>query len=482
MQKLLEYLNKNGKEKDRIAKGVAVQNQVDADIAAFIGSDNYNGKFKGRGFETLSDKEKAIALTELAESKNIQVTDEDYEKFIETADSDVKDTLVARASEMSYYELMQLKSGKTSEEVYSEIKASTDKENMINARYKTEAEFIGAEQVKDILMDEDHEAEREDFADTYAGKYDVMSAESKRKVKRKAKMKILTEEHSDVVASIKNNPELQTELEEQKKTNVYEFALDTYGEEIKNMKKDAKYKDNLAKFLATHQGATEKDFIISELERKQKGAKESFAQVREQTEEDFIIANAEETDENLAIDLEAESEEIVRQENKTRIAAGMGARVNLVATKLRNNSKTMAAARKKYAEEFQGDFDSLDKETQDAFLAEHFESKLSRTERDDINIAYIASLGIGKDAITKLTNAKGERYTSVEDFVQQTRESGGNIDEVLLEAGLIKDKVDAVNASDEEMSKVNTAVVAGLSDEQFKQTYRDLNLAGFCFD
>lgn len=100
------------------------------------------------------------------------------------------------------------------------------------------------------------------------------------------------------------------------------------------------------------------------------------------------------------------------------------------------------------------------------------------TERDDINIAYIASLGIGKDAITKLTNAKGERYTSVEDFVQQTRESGGNIDEVLLEAGLIKDKVDAVNASDEEMSKVNTAVVAGLSDEQFKQTYRDLNLAG----
>ena len=341
-------------------------------------------------------KANGVAIDE----SNVEITVDDINI---DKNADLRDKLVAQASELSYHELNASVNGTGLAATYKNINEEIERDRLVNDVLRS---GVSVDQVRyEIEKNNPVEAQSE-IAETYASKVDVLTDNEK--------------------AEIRENHYKEKFLEEQ-------FYLTTG----KDASEDA---ENFEEFKQKNAGKIDED---------------QYATFKEEM-------SADEAESAVFVD---EVNELVSQKNMERIANGATLKTELTAAKVRENSKLMERARMLYSKTYQGaDLDSASEIEQREFLAKNFGGKLALEDQKEIDETYIKARIENAPTGTKLADTN---FKNARNLAAYARNSGKSIDQVLEENNLVnieKNNVKAnivKNLSSDEFNTVYSELTSG---------------------
>ena len=214
------------------------------------GSDVYGDK----AIADMSDDEKRAAILAIAKDKGLEASDDDVSAYVlSDAGAEDKKRLIAGTSSMSYYELQGVTAGKSSADIYSEVRTAVVEGKKVDEIYRTQGGLItSADVFADIKANPD--AETASFvANRHAGKISTVSTDEEHQIAVEAQFdsivretgSTLTEEGTYTGLIGKIESENQTEIQRAQYYALFtEFASHKEGAEfIKAIKATKEYKD-----------------------------------------------------------------------------------------------------------------------------------------------------------------------------------------------------------------------------------------------
>ena len=370
------------------------------------------------------------------------------------------DSLNARASNQSYYQLRsRYIDGKNNLEIFNDIKTAEETETKLNRILETESESVSAENMRSVIMSgkasEIHVAE---IADTYARKVNIMGQTDIEDTRRKAMIQEIEARVGvqNVVAG------KEDEMQDRAFADSANAAFEAFGDDIrasdaykaakkaqgKNFDENEFMIDLIKndKLSELKLGKTDAADLENTVKRAQKISKEKFA----------IEQYIENPDSSAAIELDEIADNAVVEENKQRIALGLDLRTTLVAEKVRENSRFVRLAREKYARENGGaEFELLDKDAQDAYLAQNYEQKLSKNDITDIEKTFIKQSGV-----------KLGQFNSADELIKFAKNNGQSVSQVIMDQQLAGNYTKDLNTK--VVEKMSESTFNGIIDEKIK--------------
>lgn len=445
------YLSANKEVSDRLRTTVATDK--------ILAKNFKTGLFKGKSIDELNEADRNKAILTYANDKKITVNSKDVSKFVMSADgAKAKEMLVARASEMSYYELTQARNGKSAKQVYDEIKTSVDTNNLVNKSYNSQGSLITNESVQSAII-ESADTEANNFvAESYSARLDMLTLDEKERISRNEQIRVLGNKK---VSEITANNSVQI-AEAQTHALYTDFVSGDKAYLVKQIQNSEEYK-NAKKTNGA--GFNEEEFIVNAVTARASTGLFSgeemkhIEQVKEDAKNKTIIGAAIADDEALGVELQLAGKDAVNIENKKRLALGMSSRYDDYANAIESDRDLYKKARiefRRTAGNEGKELDEVDATTRKNFLSTTFMQKLSESDKARVqetsDQAYVSRiLGVDADKkVSTITSLNGRKLQDVKDFVDDAHRRGVSVDSALVDSGLVEAKTTISRSSNVE--------------------------------
>lgn len=221
-----------------------------ARMAAFIADKTGLDTYGDKAIADMTDDEKRKAILELAKRDNVTVSEDEVSSYV-LSDAGAADRkrLEARTSSMSYYELQGVTEGKSTAQIYGEIKDAVAESRDVADIYRTQGGLISSEDMRlDMIANPDAEATAF-VAGRYASKISTVSAEEQHQIAIRAQYESIVGETDglDLIADIERDN--QTEIQHAQYYALFnEFASREGGADfIKAIRATEEYKEESKK-------------------------------------------------------------------------------------------------------------------------------------------------------------------------------------------------------------------------------------------
>ncbi len=395
---------------------------------------------------------------------------------------------------LSYFELTQRAEGKSSEEVYKQVKSETDHARNVEKVFETQGGIITNERIKESIDSSDsaEAAEAASFvADAYAGKMTLLSQDEQADIRRTAAIQsIIGESKANDIATSEEGKETIARAQTHA---VYKELETNHAEEVTALKKTKEYKA-----AAKEDNFNEEEYVVNALEQKvSKDAKKpeaaaAFARVKTNAREDAIIDLAMRDDASLGAQIVAKGQDEIELANKRRIAqvltaennAGKATRVDLYADAISSNAAMYNKANIAFRAASGGkDLSDVDVMTRNNFLANDFTATLSGqdkkwfdSQKKQLDSQYVSDM-VGPDA-ENLLKKVNPNYT-IDNYAEQSAKRGLSIEQALAQDGLMSSGEGTKKVEDMSVQELDRAIASSMSQSQFDAIYNEAKHENF---